>query len=66
VGAEKKQKLSSYGSVERRPGNGFVNAGLNTGNSGVDPEPANPTNPFLAKPMDSGGGGGTNPFATSQ
>lgn len=65
VGAEKKQRLPSYGSVERRSVKGFVNAGLNAGDgngSSVDAQPApatdNPTNPFLAaRPA------ATNPFA---
>jgi len=67
VNVDKKNKLSSYGSVEQSSGKGFVNAGLNTNCTVVgDAEPApptdNPTNPFLAKPAIAA----TNPFATTE
>ncbi|XP_026814903.1 vesicular glutamate transporter 1-like [Rhopalosiphum maidis] len=68
VNVDKKNKLSSYGSVEQSSGKGFVNAGLNTKSSVGDTEPApptdNPTNPFLAKPAVATVT--TNPFVTSE
>jgi hypothetical protein len=68
VNVDKKNKLSSYGSVEQSSGKGFVNAGLNTKSSVGDTEPApptdNPTNPFLAKPA--AATVTTNPFVTSE